>query len=376
MFTTGSKLFIGATTLAVVGALIFGITQSDSKLGTIGLVSAAIALVFLMGINFWVRDSNVSPTDTAALTTAPASHEAPPRSMWPMVAALGVALIPVGLVVGRAITWMAVIVILVATVEWMVQSWSERASADSAYNASIRKRIMHPLELPVLGALGLGLIIFSFSRIMLRLPAAAGAIAFGAVASIVLLFGSLLAAKRTVGRSVVGTLCTIGAVGIIGFGVTSAIAGGREIVKHEIPSFAEGTCGTEHGEADHNASRAIALKSNLAATIVLQNGTLHADVIGVIGAKTTITLGRSTNSYIRFVNLDDDKHRLVADLGVDEVNINGTATKVPQQSCTQAVGKDGAQFLVLRPTRPSFSSTTPFTLSVPGVDSTITIEVP
>jgi len=31
-----------------------------------------------------------------------------------------------------------------------VQSWSERASADSAYNAGLRKRLLHPLEFPIL----------------------------------------------------------------------------------------------------------------------------------------------------------------------------------------------------------------------------------
>ena len=376
MFTTGSKLFIGGTVLAVAGALIFGITQSDSVLGTLGLVSAAVALAFLMGINVWVRDSNVSATDTAALATAAANHETPPRSIWPMVGALGAGLIPVGLIVGRAITWMAVIVILIAAVEWMVQSWSERASGDVSYNNSIRKRIMHPLELPVLGALGLGVIIYSFSRIMLYLPVAAGAIAFGAVASVVLLFGALLAAKRDVARSFVAALCTIGALGIVGAGVSSAFAGGREVPKHELPSISEGSCGAELTEADHNASENIAAKSNPAAVIVLQDGKLHAEVIGVIGPQQTITLPRSLNSFIRFVNRDPGTYRMLVDLGVDVVDVNGTQTKVPLQKCTQAVRQGGTQFIIVRPPRPSFSSDTPFTLTVPGVSSAITIEVP
>ncbi len=376
MFTTGSKLFIGGTVLAAAGALIYGITQTDSILGVIGLVSAAAALAFLMGINFWVRDSNVSATDTAALTTAAAAHATPPRSLWPMVGALGAALIPVGLIVGRAITWAAIIVILIATVEWMVQSWSERASGDTAYNNSIRKRIMHPLELPVLGALGLGVIIFSFSRIMLYLPTAAGAIAFGALASVMLLFGALIAAKRDVARSFVATLCTIGALGIVGAGVTSAVAGGREVPKHELPSISEGTCGADLSEADQRASENIAAKSNPAAVIVLQDGKLHAEVIGIIGAQQSVTLPRSANSFIRFVNRDPGRYRMVVDLGSDSVDVNGTQTKVPLQKCTQAVRQNGTQFIVVKPPRPSFSSDTPFTFAVPGISGAITIEVP
>ena len=376
MFTTGSKLFIGASTLAVAAAIIYGTTQNSSTLGTIGLVSAAVAFVFLMGINLWVRDSNVAANDPTGIATSAAGSEPSPRSMWPLVGGLGAALIPVGLVVGRAITWMAVIVMIIATVEWMVQSWSERASGDASYNETVRRRILHPLELPILGAVGLGVIIFSFSRIMLRLPAAAGAIAFGAVASLVLLFGALLATKRNVGRSLVASICTIGAIGIIGAGVSSAIAGGREIVKHELPSFDTGTCGAEHGEADTKSSRAIAAKSNLAATVVLQGGKLHAEVIGVIGAQQTITLGRSNYSYVRFVNNDDGKFRLVADLGADVSDVNGTQTTTSIRSCTQAVEKGGSQFMVVRAPLPSASSATPFTFSVPGINGVITIEVP
>ncbi len=376
MFTTGSKLFIGGTVLAVAGALIYGITQTDSTLGVLGLVSAASALAFLMGINFWVRDSNVAASDAGAMATAAAAHETPPRSLWPLVGALGVGLIPVGLIVGRAITWMAVIVILIATVEWMVQSWSERASGDVAYNNSIRKRIMHPLELPVLGALGLGVVIYSFSRIMLHLPAAAGAIAFGAVASIVLLFGALIAAKRDVARSFVAALCTIGALGIVGAGVSSAVAGGREIPKHELPSISEGTCGAELSEADQKASENVAGKSNPAAVIVLQGGTLHAEVIGVIGPQQTVTLPRSLRSFVRFVNRDVGRYRLLVDLGSDSVDVNGTQTKVPLQKCTQAVRQNGTQFIVVQPPRPSFSSDTPFTFTVPGISGAVTIEVP
>ena len=378
MFTTGSKLFIGASVIALATAIIHGTTQDNSTVGIIGLVSATLALVFLAGINLWVRDSNVAADDAAVAATAAASTATPPGSMWPLVAGLGAALLAVGLVVGRAITWMSIIVLIVATVEWMVQSWSERASGDAAYNTMVRRRIMHPLELPVLGAIGLGIIIFSFSRIMLRLPAVAGAIAFSAVSSIVLLFGALLAAKRNVGRSLVATVCAIGAVGIIGAGVTSAIAGSREIVKHEVPSFEENTCGIEtDGESDDHASRAVAAKSNLAATIVLSGGKLHAEVIGVIGAQDTVTLARSKYSYIRFENLDAEPRRLVADFGTETVDVNGTAVEESFTTCTQAVGQGGAQFLVVRPVLPSNASETPFTLNVPGVEGgVVTVIVP
>ncbi|MCU1395750.1 MAG: hypothetical protein JWM34_4178 [Ilumatobacteraceae bacterium] len=378
MFTTGSKLFLGGTVLSLAGTLIYGATQNGGPLGVIGLVSVTLAFAFLTGINFWVRDSNVSAMDSAAVESAAAGHAPPARSMWPLIGGLGAAVVPVGLVAGKAIVWLAVIVMMIATVEWMVQAWSEGASGDAAYNAGIRRRILHPMELPVLGAVGLGLIIFSFSRIMLRLPKVSGPIVFAAIAAGVLLFGSLIAAKRTVARSLVAVLCTIGGVGMVGAGVASAVAGGRHIAKHEIPSYADGTCGTtSNGEADEHSSRAIAAKSNLAATIILENGKLRAEVIGVIGNPSVVTLQRSTDSYVRFENRDGGKYRLVVSLGKEVVDPKADKLTYREvKECTQAVGDGGDQFIIVKPAAPSpRDASAPadeqYNFTVPGVDSAV-----
>src|SRR3954451_20521017 len=377
MFTTGSKLFVGATSLALIGTLVYGITQEDSTLGVIGLLATTIALAFLTGINFWVRDCNVSAMDTAAIETCSAAQRAPSRSMWPLVGALGAAVIPVGLVVGRAYVWAGVIIIAAATVEWMVQAWSERASGDATYNAGVRRRVLHPLELPLLGAIGLGLIIFSFSRIMLWLPATAGAIAFGAIAASVLLFGALIASQRRVATSLVVVLCSLGAVGIVGAGVATAVAGGRHIDKHEVPSYEEGTCKEAASEADQASSRVVAAKSNMTARITLQNGQLTADVIGVNQPLKTVTIPRSLESFILFRNLDEGNHRLVASLGTEIVDAQANPpVQVEEKFCTQAVGKGGTQFMIISPHRPSAASEVPYTFTVPGINDAITIEVP
>ena len=376
MFTTGSKLFLGGSTLALTGTLIYAISQDNSTLGTLGLIAATIVFVGLTAFNFWVRDSNVSAMDTAGIESSSAATKTPTGSLWPLVGGLGAALVPVGLIVGRAITWIAVIVIFIAAMEWMVQSWSERASADAEYNASIRRRILHPLELPVLGAVGLGIVIFSFSRIMLWLPSTGGAIAFGLIAIGVLAFGTLIAAKRNVARSLVAVLCVLGAVGIVGAGVASAIDGGRTIEKHEL--LTEETCTAEPSEADEHGSRAISAKANLAAEIILERGQLRAKVIGVNGSPAKVTLPRSLDSYIKFTNKDDGERRLLVELG-DEVLNAGTDDErtVADVQCTQLVDEGGVQFIIVKPTRPSFSSDEPFTFSVPGVDGAeLEIEVP
>ena len=74
--------------------------------------------------------------------------------------------------------------------------------------------------------------------------------------------------------------------------------------------------------------------------------------------------------------------RLVKTLGY-EVVAAGTPQehKADQIECTQAVTKGGAQFLILRPVRPSAAvahddPAKPYSFTVPGIDDSITIEVP
>ena len=64
MITTGSKLLVGSAAAAWIFAAVYGIAQ-EGTLGTLGLVSAAVGLSLLAGINVFLRDSNVSAMDAA-----------------------------------------------------------------------------------------------------------------------------------------------------------------------------------------------------------------------------------------------------------------------------------------------------------------------
>ena len=46
---------------------LYGVTQEGS-LGTVGLISAALGLFLLAGVNLYIRDADVSAMDTGALT--------------------------------------------------------------------------------------------------------------------------------------------------------------------------------------------------------------------------------------------------------------------------------------------------------------------
>ena len=382
MFTTGSKLLIGATVAAIVAAVVYGLTQ-DGIMGTIGLVSAAVALGFLAGINVFARDSTVPPTDPSGPVASAAAQPAPGPSLWPIVAALGAALVTVGLVSYPAFTILGLAVLLAAGAEWTVQAWSERASGDRTYNVAIRERIASPLELPVLGAIGLGLVIYAFSRIMLSLTKSGTVAAFSVVAAIVLLVGYLIAARPRVSGGMVAGVCSVGAVALLVGGAVAGIEGERDLHPHETTAdiAEEGLCGTEETEADEKASQTVSAKSSLAATVVLdEDGTLRYQQPGAdLGG--ALQLPRSTPVNVLFRNQSDEERRLVIDTGpVGDAAAEATTTGEEPEGrvvCTALVEPDGEQLLTLVFAKPSFSVEGGFAFGVPGVDTaTVPVVVP
>lgn len=382
MFTTGSKLFIAATLLTTAAAVVFGVTNGGDVgwTATVGLAGAAVALAFLTLINFLVRDSNVGSMQPEATTTSAAAHEPSGASMWPMIGALGLALVAVGVVATPVVFKAGIVVLLATAVEWMVQGWSERASADRAFNASVRKRILNPLEFPILGAVGLAVVIYSFSRIMLFVSKATGPAIFGIIAALVLTSGFLFALRPSVKRSVISGICAIAFLGLVSTGAVMAIDGEREIHEHETVASDPAVCASnDESEVDERGSQSLAAKSNVAATIYFEDGDLTAQVIGVAGRTTTITLARSNPSNIVFRNLDAEEVRLTAAMGTFETDVlvNGEPTKESPVVCTTLVENDGRQLLTLTFPKSSSGSLTPYSLSVPGVDgASVEVVVP
>ncbi|MBA3287701.1 MAG: hypothetical protein H0U21_06710 [Acidimicrobiia bacterium] len=374
MTTTGSKLLIGATVMAVVAAVVYGVIVGGA-LGTIGLSSAAMGLALLAGVNVYTRDADVSSMDTQAVMAAPAAAAAPGNSMWPIGAAVGGVLLVVGFVTYPVMVVFGVVVLLAATVEWTVQAWSERASGDATFNASLRGRMAHPLEFPVLGAIGLGVVIYSFSRIMLFLSQAGGPAAFATIAALILLVGFVVAFRPTVRSGAVAGVATIALVGLVAGGVAAALEGERELHPHETTGDLgrEGQCDTgEETEADENASQTVGAKANLLADIVLhEDGRLEADALGLPGGAGQLVVARNNPTNVRFVNASGEERRLVLDLGTrPAVDENGDVIEdeeVPDQRCTALANEDGNQLLNFTVTEPSASGG-PYAFVVPGVD--------
>jgi hydrogenase-4 membrane subunit HyfE len=377
MFTTGSKLLLGATVLSVAAAIVFGASNGGATgwLGTVALVSAAVVFALLFGVNYYTRDGNVSAMSQEAVAEAAAAQPPAGRSLWPLFAAMGVAAIAVGAVSKPIVLKAGVVVVLAAAVEWMVQAWSERASADPEYNAGLRKRILHPLEFPVLAAAGLAAMIYSFSRIMLWIDKSGGPVVFIIIGALVLFGGFVLASRPSLKKGVVAGVCTIGALGLVSTGAVMAVDGQRTIEAHPTTSTDNGAvCSQpeegpgEQAEVDDKGSQAVAAKASVGLIVELKNGQLIAHEADIDQPQSTVTIARGNIVNLIFKNHDPEKRRLTVNMGEFEQDINGTVVKQRPKKCTTLVREDGSQLLTVEFSKPSAASAQPYSMTVPGVD--------
>lgn len=376
MFTTGSKLLIGSAVAAAVFALVYGVTQEGS-LGTIGLISAAAGLALLAGINTWVRDSNVSAMDHESFDSSPAAQATARPSLWPLLAAIGATAVTLGLATLPAIFILGLIALLAAAVEWMVQGWSERASADSGYNARARDYLVDPLELPVAAAVGAGVVVYAFSRVMLGLPSkSATVVAFAIIAAVVLGIGALVGIKRTASKTALAGTFGLAAVALVAGGAIAGLSGERETHPHDTPAdlAEENRCGAEETEADDLASQSVASKSNVAAELFFDGSGLEYDLPGYDGNSSSLTLPRSNPSNIMFHNDSDRPARLVIDMH-PRLDDNGVPLG-PERICTALAEEGGVQFLTVEFSLPSFAVEEGYAFVVPESDARLEVVVP
>jgi len=376
MITTGSKLLIGATVLATLSAIAYGIAQ-DGVMGTVGLGSAAVALAFLAAMNMFLHDSNVA-ADSESIGTSSAAVPAPERSVWPLVLAFGAVVIVVGLVSYQAIFIIGVVAVLAAGAQWTVQAWSEGASADRAFNAEVRGRISNTLEFPMLGAIGVGIVVYAFSRIMLWLSKTNTVVAFSVLAFVVLIAAFLFAYRPSIKTGAIGAVCSLAVIGIVAGGAAAGIDGQRNIHPHEtVEELAkdpeEPICESpESFEADDDASQTVAAKSNVGANITLtEAGELVATVPGSNGrAVDPVTFPRSNATNIIFRNDSSEPRRLSLDLGSIEADATDEEAEGGRdQRCTTLVEDGGAQMLTISVAVPSTAVEDGYHFFVPGVES-------
>ncbi|MGA0180196.1 MAG: hypothetical protein ACO3JX_03970 [Ilumatobacteraceae bacterium] len=367
MFKVGSKLFLGLTGFAALTLVAYLIFVERLALGGVALSMVFAVLVGLSAVIIMINDgdSEVQPRDVSLVRA----------SMWPLVTVVGFVLLILGLVVAQVYFIFGIVVVLAALTEWLVQAWSESASDDAAHNESARRRLLHPIEFPVIATLGLGVIIFAFSRIMLAISKSAGAVAFIVLSSLVLLVGAIVALRPALKSALVSGICVAGAVGIVAGGIAGQGAGLRPELAEAAAEghFLHRECGEEKSKYfDKKAMKTISLRTNPVAIVELRGGVLSAIMTGFNEPQKIVSVPRGNPVTFIFRNFDDAERRMVASLGTAMVAGAETSTEKESHSesnetCTQLIPQGAEQALTVTYAKPSIAQEDPLTLTVPGV---------
>ena len=250
MLTLGSRFWLAVTTFAVVGWFVYVLSSGGEKFGTLVLGFLAVAAA-IPGIALVVlRDGNVAVEGAGAVAAGPRSYATRFPAAWPALAALGAGVALVGLATGGALLYVGLAILGVTLLEWMVQGWAERATGDPAANQRLRNQVMYPIEIPALAAIGIGLVVLTFSRVLLALPKAGSTVIAIVVASAILGVAVLLTSRPRLSSSVLTGVVVAGAVALVAGGIVGAVAGEREIEEHGGGHGAEEEHHEEGGEGE------------------------------------------------------------------------------------------------------------------------------
>ena len=248
MLTTGSKYFFFLGSLAVGGAVVYGLGSRGGlngvltlgqgggvgdHIGVMVLFMAGVVAFFTGGALLAFRDADAEAVQQLAGSEQVPEVEAPQgASYWPALGAVSVAVVAVGLVTGSLLVLFGLIVAFVVLLEWMVSAWADRATGDHAANRRIRNRLMYPIEIPVFGAIGIVVLVLCVSRVLLALSKNAASIAAIVFASLVLAAAFLIASSPKAARTVVAVVIALGSIGVIAGGIIGAAEGSRTFEKH------------------------------------------------------------------------------------------------------------------------------------------------
>lgn len=229
MITTAAKLWLGIAGLALAAFVVYEFASDGDWFGSFILGSIVLVAGFLGVIAVLLRDGDIEAGDTAA-AEVPVRRSLP--AGWPALTAVGGGVAIVGLAGKNALLYVGLAIVGAVFVEWLVQDWAERASADHAYNQSLRKRIMSPFEIPAIAAITIAVFLGSLSRVLLALPKTGSTVVAIVVASSILLVASLLAARPKIGSSMLAGVLAAGAVALIAAGIAGGVHGERKIGEH------------------------------------------------------------------------------------------------------------------------------------------------
>ncbi|PHX72087.1 MAG: hypothetical protein CK521_03010 [Acidimicrobium sp.] len=374
MITPGSKYFFGLTGLSLIAAILYMVLVNPNDLGAVALFGLASSGALIGTMALFTRDGDVYTDEEAVAANAIAG----PPSFWPIVFALGAALVLTGMATVSIVFILGIAVLIGSGIEWSIQNWADGASSDREFNEFARTRAISALEYPGLAAVVLGVIAFFFSRVFLALSKESGTIFFIVAASAIFVVGILIASKPFMKGAVTVVVAVLAVGALVGVGTIAALSGERKELAvaaeedHYDASHRE--CGEEKSKHyDKHANNTVSLRSAVTATIFVKDGKVYAEAIGMTKKVDTITIPRSNATSVMFRNLDEEDHRLVVNLGSAKVAETGVVEKVG--TCTQLTGKNQEQVMTLTIPKPA-TEAEPFSFTVPGATGEIKLVVP
>ena len=376
MFSSGSKYLVGVSVLSLVAAVVYAFTVNPSDLGAIAMLGLMVSAGFIAGIGLHNNSGDVATVEEAVTAAA----HTPRDSAWPAVFALGLALTLLGLATVPVVFLLGLVAMLAGGTEWLIGNWADRASVDPVFNNErVRAKAIGPLEYPVAGALVLGVMAYLFSRVMLSVSKDAGAVLFIVAASAIVTVGFLAGFRPNFRGPVLVSVIAVGALVLLGAGVTTGIIGEREQLaeasREDFYTVHHRECTEEKGKHyDHHANNKVNLRSAVLATVFVEDGKVYAQEIGLDTKLNRISIPRSNDVNILFRNLDEKDHRMVIHLGEQKVAETGVVEKL--ENCTQLTGKNQENLLTVRIAKPSMAMKDGYSITVPGAEGEIEVVVP
>ena len=279
MFSPGFRLFMGFAVFGLITAFLYGVVTGDgggadylgfidsvwvgaASLGWSGGVGDHVGYVILVmfaivsaGLAIMLtafRDADTDAVSELNNGELPPAQSPVAYNYWPAIGALGLGTLVIGLVTHSAIFTVGLIILITTAFELMMSAWSDRATGDPIANAELRNRLMKPIEVPVLGTVGIAVAVLCASRIFLTVSKS-WAIWIAVIMSAVVFLGAVaFALAEKVNRNIVAGILAIGAVGLLTSGVVSAVIGERDISHHHTSEYHEGDGEHHEGDGEHH----------------------------------------------------------------------------------------------------------------------------
>src|SRR5436309_10466517 len=146
MINTGARIYFTIAGLALVGAIVYNIA-ADDRVGTTLLIFLMIlsALTGVAVAGAGITDRALYVTEGSAISDVPVGIANTPRpSSWPLVAAVAVGLMAVGMAVGVGLVAGGFVATLLAAGGWLGQAWRESAGWNTARARRLEERLVGP----------------------------------------------------------------------------------------------------------------------------------------------------------------------------------------------------------------------------------------